>query len=462
MPETASSTDLGRRGFLRGAAVAAALAAVAPLEALATRTANAASADPSPKKAFSPDYGPLSPVRDYTTGLELLLLPRGFEYLSFGWTGDPMIDDLATPSAHDGMAAYRHGDGKVALVRNHEVGSFSGKYADPAYDPQAGGGTTNVVFDPDKGEFVEAWASLSGTIRNCAGGPTPWSTWLTCEETTLVNSTNGLRHGYVFEVPTTGSGNPTPITAMGRFAHEAVALDPATGYVYETEDATPAGFYRYRPNVPGDLHAGGALEMLVINGGPYDTRKDGTGTSYASTSWVPIVDPDPTPPTAMSTQGFLQGGAVFARLEGAWYADGKVYVVSTSGGPAAQGQVFEYEPATGAFRVLFASPSASVLNNPDNICVSPRGGIVLCEDGSGVEYLHGLTTDGEIFPFAANNVEIPVGGLAGKPTIAPGNYKGSEWCGATFEPRNGNWLFVNIQSPGITFAITGPWRQGSL
>jgi secreted PhoX family phosphatase len=461
MSDAPSSTGLGRRGLLRGAAATAALAAVAPLEALASRSANAAPADSSLKQPFSPDYGPLYPTRDQTTGLELLLLPRGFEYLSYGWTGDRMADGVATPAAHDGMAAYRRGDA-VMLVRNHEVGSFSGKYADPAYDPQAGGGTTNLVFDPDAGEFEEARASLSGTIRNCAGGPTPWSSWLTCEETTVVNATSGLRHGYVFEVPAAGTGNPNPIKAMGRFDHEAVAVDPATGYVYETEDANPAGFYRYRPNVSGNVHAGGALEMLVVNGGPYDTRRDGTGTIYATPSWVPIADPDPAPPTRMSAQGFAQGGAVFARLEGAFYADGKVYVVSTSGGPTAQGQVFEYEPASGALRVLFASPSASVLNNPDNICVSPRGGIVLCEDGSGVEYLHGLTTDGEIFPFAANNVEIPAGGLAGRPRIAPGNYRGSEWAGSTFEPTNGNWLFVNIQTPGITFAITGPWRQGSL
>jgi secreted PhoX family phosphatase len=87
---------------------------------------------------------------------------------------------------------------------------------------------------------------------------------------------------------------------------------------------------------------------------------------------------------------------------------------------------------------------------------------VLCEDGSGIEYLHGLTTDGQIFRFAQNSVVIPAGGMPGRSAIAPGDYRGSEWCGATFEPKNGNWLFVNIQTPGITFAITGPWRRGSL
>jgi uncharacterized protein len=103
----------------------------------------------------------------------------------------------------------------------------------------------------------------------------------------------------------------------------------------------------------------------------------------------------------------------------------------------------------------------TVMHNPDQ-GLSARGGLVLCEDGSGIEYLHGLTTDGQIFRFAQNNVVIPAGGMPGRPAIAPGDYRGSEWCGATFEPMNGNWLFVNIQTPGITFAITGPWRRGSL
>jgi uncharacterized protein len=453
-----STGGLSRRTFLRGAAVAAGAAAFGPFDALAARTANAAIA----KLPFSPDYGPLYPTRDQATGLELLRLPRGFEYFTHSWRGDAMTDGLATPGAHDGMAAFRTGR-TLTLVRNHEQGSFSGKFADPAYDPDANGGTTNLVFDPDKGEFRKSWASLSGTIRNCAGGPTPWGTWLTCQETTAINPVSGVKHGYVLEVPATGSGNPAPMTAMGRFSHEAVAVDPATGWVYETEDANPSGLYRFIPAVPGDLAAGGTLEMLAIGDGSYDTRTDATGTTYERTSWVPVENPDWEPGERTPVeQGVANGGAVFARLEGAWYADGKIYIVSTSGGPVGQGQIFEYEPASGALRVLFASPSTDILNNPDNITVSPRGGIVLCEDGSGLEYLHGLTPDGEIFRFAANNVVVPSGGLPGKPAIAPGDYTGSEWAGATFDPKNGNWLFANIQSPGITFAITGPWRKGAL
>ncbi|PXY24337.1 alkaline phosphatase PhoX [Prauserella flavalba] len=461
MTDTAPTGGLDRRGFFRaGVAATATLAALGPLEALSARTAGAA---PLTKRQSSPDYGPLSPVRDQTTGLPLLALPRGFEYLSYGWTGDVMSDGTPTPGMHDGMAAFTRRDGRIALVRNHEQGGYTGAFTEPAYDPAATGGTTNLVFDPEKGEFTESWASLSGTIRNCAGGPTPWGTWLTCEETTEIGP-DGTRHGYVFEVPFDRKGDPSPLKGMGRFSHEAVAVDPGTGIVYLTEDATPSGFYRYLPRKRGKLEAGGTLQMLVVEtpeGSSYSTYTDGTGTRYR-TSWVTVPNPDYAPgETRPAEQGAALGAAVFRRLEGAWWGNDRVYIVSTSGGPKGQGQVFEYDPRTERMRVLFASPDATVLNNPDNICVSPRGGIVLCEDGSEGEYLHGLTTDGEIFPFALNRVVIPEGGVPGK-KVAPGDYSGSEWCGSTFEPKRGNWLFVNAQTPGITFAITGPWRRGSL
>lgn len=455
------SSALGRRGFMKtGLAGIASLAALGPLEALSARTAGAA---PMAKVPQSPDYGPLSPVKDQATGLELLALPKGFEYISYGWTGDVMSDGIRTPGSHDGMAAFLREDGKIALVRNHELGGYSGAFTSPAYNALARGGTTNVVFDPEAGEFTESWASLGGTIRNCAGGPTPWGTWLTCEETTEI-AADGTRHGYVFEVPFDGDGDPRPLREMGRFSHEAVAVDPTTGIVYLTEDATPSGLYRYLPKTKGKLHDGGELQMLVVrtpDGSSYTTYTDPTGTEY-QTSWVTIENPDyGAGQTRPALQGQAKGAAVFRRLEGAWWGNDRAYIVSTSGGPSGQGQVFEYDPKSETMRVLFASPDASVLNNPDNICVSPRGGIVLCEDGSEGEYVHGLTVDGEVFPFALNDVVIPAGGVPGK-SVAPGSYRGSEWCGSTFEPKRGNWLFVNVQSPGITFAISGPWKNGSL
>ena len=137
-----------------------------------------------------------------------------------------------------------------------------------------------------------------------------------------------------------------------------------------------------------------------------------------------------------------------------------MYFISTSGGPVGQGQVFAYDVAAGEIRVLFASPSADVLNSPDNMYVSPRGGIVICEDGGGEEFMHGLTTGGDIFRFAQNAADLRGG--TGSKSVAPDDYRGSEWAGSCFEPKNGNWMFANLQSPGITFAITGPWRKGAL
>ena len=454
-----ATPSLGRRGLLRAGAGAAALAALGPLEALGARSAGAA---PLSKQPSSTDYGALRPVKDQTTGLELLALPKGFEYLTYGWTGDVMANGNPTPGNHDGMGAFRRADGKVAIVRNHERSGYAGAFTTPAYDANAAGGTTTLTFDPDAGAFLETVPSLGGTIRNCAGGTTPWGSWLTCEETSEVGP-DGTRHGYVFEVPHDGVGTGVALKAMGRFSHEATCMDPSTGIVYLTEDATPSGLYRFLPDSPGDLAAGGRLQMMEIeNGGvSYSTYTDPTGTEYR-TDWVDIDNPDFAPgELRLAIQGQLKGGAVFRRLEGAWWGNERAYFVSTNGGPAGQGQVFEYDPRSEYMRVLIASPSAGVLNNPDNLCVSPRGGIVLCEDGDGLEYLHGLTTDGAVFPFALNNVVIPAGGVPGK-SVSPGTYTGSEWAGSVFEPKNGNWLFANLQSPGITFAITGPWRRGSL
>src|ERR687898_1874100 len=161
-----------------------------------------------------------------------------------------LADGHVTPGKHDGMAAFADGPGRVRLVRNHETDRGT-PFSRAAYDPQASGGTTTLVFDTERGRFISAHGSLSGTLRNCAGGPTPWGSWLTCEET---NDFTTVPHGYVFEVPADGLGDPTPLRAMGRFSHEAIALDPATGYVYETEDAgARSGFYRFVPHVAGRL-----------------------------------------------------------------------------------------------------------------------------------------------------------------------------------------------------------------
>ena len=452
-----------RRAFLSltGTALGA-----APLLALGCRAGDpqgeaAVNRSPAPRPA---GYGPLAPVDDETTGLPLLHLPAGFRYLSFGWNGDPLVNGTRTPGAHDGMAAFAASGSRVRLVRNHEIRDGGTPFAEhPVYDPNAGGGTTTIEFDTATGTVVEAWASLSGTAVNCAGGPTPWGSWLTCEETVLGPGEENYEqpHGYVFEVPADGEASPVPFRAMGRFVHEAVAVDPDTGIVYETEDRGSAGFYRFLPAEAGNLAAGGRLEMLAIADAPGANLLTGQIPGvWRPVSWVPIADPDPRDiaDNAVYAQGAAGGGATFARLEGAWYGDGRIYIVSTTGGEAEAGQVWEYDPAVERLRLIFESPGKDVLDMPDNLCVSPRGGLVLCEDGQTSEdnFVQGLTLDGRIFPFAKNDVV-----LAGERNGISGDFRIREFAGATYSP-DGEWLFFNVQSPGITFAVTGPWADGAL
>ena len=241
--------NLSRRRLLKGSAALAvgASTTAAAFEALAA-------GDPP---AASSGYGPLHPTADQTTGLPLLQLPDGFSYRSFGITGAPMSDGTITPPRHDGMAVVAERGNELILVRNHEIGINApfGTAATPLYDNGLGGGTTNLRFDTARGELIESWASLTGTAVNCAGGQNPFAnSWLTCEETDShgIQGTHrtALDHGFIFEVPATDRASATPLTAMGRFQHEAIAVDPKTGIAYETEDDGISGFYRFLPNDP--------------------------------------------------------------------------------------------------------------------------------------------------------------------------------------------------------------------
>ena len=462
---------LSRRSFLRGGTAAVGIAALAsPFTALAQRN------NKRPRLPFSPDYGPLIDTDDARTGLPLLSLPKDFYYVSFGWTGDRLVDLSPTPGAHDGMAVVSSRRDRVILVRNHEIrdvgdGAVFSPYA-PVYDPAGQGGTTNIEFDTRSGRFVRAWASLTGTITNCAGGPTPWGTWLTCEEDVRGSDSDAnlqKTHGWVFEVPAFAPASAQPIKGMGRFVHEATATDPRTNIIYLTEDTSVAtsggtierasGFYRYISDVPRRPADGGRLQMLAVVG---QDQIDLSGAQFGnvySVRWVDIANPeDHGTGSGVFLQGFEQGGAAFQRLEGAWYGNGLMYFVSTSGGATGDGQVWVYDPEREQLGVFFESYGPATADNPDNITVSgsPRGGLLMCEDGDEGQFLIGLTPEGYAFRFCRNTVL-----LNGEVNGIVGDFTNSEFAGATFDP-SGRWLFVNIQTPGITFAITGPWRRGVL
>lgn len=422
-------------------------------------------------------WGPLQP-----DPAGVLDLPGGFTYTLLSPAGSPMNDGLTVPGRHDGMAAFAGPEGTTVLMRNHEVSAIHTSAHGPwgngyekwspalrnhVYDAGRSmfghampcrGGVTRVVYDTTERRVVEQHLALAGTEYNCAGGPTPRRTWISCEEF-VAGPEHGLpwtkRHGYCFEVPVDGARlcRPEPIVGMGRFRHEAVAIDPRTDIVYLTEDRQDGVFYRYLPEDPRNLTAGGTLQALKIDGcASADTRDWEASTPLvrgvpAGVGWIDVDDVDSND-DSLRYQMFKRGAARFARAEGCWMGDDEVWFACTTGGRTKHGQLMRYRPSRfegtpgesahpGTLELFLQPDDPSVIENADNITVAPWGDLIVCEDGRAPEHLLGVTPGGKVYRLAKN---------AGSK---------AEFAGACFAP-DGSTLFVNLQTPGVTAAIHLP------
>ncbi|GDX98903.1 dTDP-glucose 4,6-dehydratase [Phycisphaerae bacterium] len=460
-----------RRHFLqRGIAFSAGFAGLAML----SRERNAAFASLVEDVARSGiGYGPL--VKD---ALGVLDLPAGFTYSVVSRRGDVMADGLFMPGQPDGMASFPGPEGLTLIVCNHELEAGSAKRGpfgeqnellgkvDPSKLFDIGskrpslGGCTTIVYDTKSQRKIREFASLLGTNRNCAGGPTPWGSWLTCEEDVANKGDEGAlrNHGYVFEVPASAEMKLTdavPIREMGRFKHEAVALDPRTGTVYLTEDIEHGLIYRFTPKEPGKLYKGGKLEAMMWRAKPgLDTsnRKAGSDVIGVGTKieveWVALENVD-RDTDDLRVDGFRAGAMRFARGEGMWWGHDSVYFAATTGGVAQKGQIWRYMPdasnaAKGVLELFVEPNDGHLIENADNLTVSPWGDLIVCEDSVGGDVepgnrLVGITKDGQPYVFARNAASE------------------SEFAGVNFSP-DGTTMFVNIQGNGLTLAIMGPWR----
>jgi secreted PhoX family phosphatase len=424
-------------------------------------------------------YGPL--VKDPHGIFDL---PAGFDYEVISQAGETMSDGLRVPGKCDGMGAFQFEPDRVTLVRNHELkhtdanlGPFGLKQRlAPGFDASRSydlgrddvplpGGTTTLVYDTRARKLVSQYLSLSGTTVNCAGGATPWGTWLSCEEwLSPKDSPLAKSHGWVFEVPanTAGLAAPQPITGMGRFQHEAAAVDPRTGIIYLTEDSWDGFglFYRYLPSDRTAPLKGGRLQALGLRDAPGggDTR------NWAERSWSPgqakdavwiDLDGVDNPHEDLRHRGHKAGAAWFARGEGVHFGKGELFFTCTTGGPAKIGQIMRYRPSPhegqpgerqqpGRLQLFVESADARRLDFADNITVAPWGHLLVCEDkytDDPTNHLKGVTPDGKVY------------------TIGRNAYAGNaELAGACFSP-DGEVLFFNIYAPGMTLAVRGPWSS---
>lgn len=399
----------------------------------------------------------------------VLDLPSGFSYQILSRTGQTMSDGLKVPGQPDGMAAFPQKDGTVVLVRNHEL-TFEMLNRSPFHDPltypeslprEASyapgsegeppqiGGTTTIHYSPKEKKVLREFLSLTGTDRNCAGGAMPWGSWITCEEPENLAEGRTKNHGWCFEVkadPNSGLQKAIPLKALGRFRHEAVALDPNSRVLYLTEDRPDGLLYRFLPDTPDDFTSGTLQAAKLAKPDTRNWNKTSEpDKSPQKVEWIDLDDID-SPLDDLRHRGAASGAAVFARSEGIIWSEDSLYICATSGGPKRQGQIFKLTPSSEASDTieLFLQPSESdLLTNGDNLCEGPSGHLVVCEDmikefAGTIPHVRGVTREGQIYTIARNALNR------------------SEFAGSCWDEAS-QTLFVNIQNPGITLAITGPW-----
>jgi len=469
--------DPTRRRFLAASALSLGFAGLARAV-----QESAGSADPRLAGLFSdPAGGPLG-------------LPEGFTQTVLATAGEEMDDGLLMPGLADGMGCFAGPDGKLVLVCNHEigpehgvkVGAFGPDLArlprlDPKFLYDAGGGrtpllggTTTLVYDPAKRRVERRFLSLAGTGRNCAGGVTPWNSWITCEEWAqgegpVADPHRSWReevrcerdHGWCFEVPADprGATPPRRLPALGRFMHEAVAVDPTGRICYLTEDRDDGVLYRFLADRPGDFAAGGRLQALVARDRPSLDARNWPGAEPGPRAvdpgqrlvadWIDLDRTD-APDDDLRHRAFAAGATRFARCEGIWWSPEGVFVAATSGGTRRLGQIWAYRPSPdegtpaerdrpGSLELFLESEDERRLRHADNLTVAPWGDLFICEDSTGRDGIVAIAPDGRLARFAMNLLND------------------SELAGVCFSP-DGSTLFVNVQKPGITVAIHGDFR----
>lgn len=409
------------------------------------------------------------PFEDDPNGI--LKLIKGFQYNIISQKGQIMSDGLEVPDHADGMGCFKGKNGNIILIRNHEIGHFKKieklldknpmqnnksyitKNSSLMYDEgtnknPCGGGTTTIVYNPKTKSIETEYLSLAGTLVNCSGGVTPWNTWISCEETVDVKG-QGLAkdHGYNFEVIPSEKiklNKAKPLKDMGRFRHEAIAVDPKTSIAYQTEDRYEGLFYKFIPNVKKEYDKGGKLQALIIkNMNTNDTRnweKDNFVINQKyEIDWIDLEDTQNLKDD-LRQRGAEMGAAIFARGEGMWYDDDMVYFTCTKGGSKKLGQIWKINTINNTLEMIFESKNSDVMKMCDNMTIAPWGDVIICEDGKGADRIVGLKPNGTTYMIAENILNS------------------SEFAGVTFSP-DGTILFVNIYRPAMTIAITGPWKE---